>query len=162
MYRQVKCLRPSGSVVVYILKSVTLYLTDDNVSIYIIKELMREERPFTYYSDRPKVQLFQNNVKLTDDTILSECTSTNIEYNGSTILTYHLTAECKEHCSVYYLNQSLRGYPAVCNVHVFSNDTIADLKAAIEESSGIPQQNQALYNCDSEYKPKLHNHTAFV
>ena len=101
------------------------------------------------------MQLFQNNVKLTDEAILSECTSTKIEYNGSTILTYHLTAECREHCSVYYLNQSLRGYPAVCNVHVFSNDTVADLKAAIEESSGIPQQNQALYSCDSGHKLKL-------
>ena len=66
-------------------KSVTLYLPDDNVTIYIIKELMREERPFTYFSDRPKVQLFQNNMKLTDDTILSECTSTKIEYNVSNI-----------------------------------------------------------------------------
>ena len=73
---------------------------------------------------------------------------------NATFLTYHLTAECTEHCSVYYLNQSLRGYPAVCNVHVFSSDTVADLKAAIEESSGIPQQNQALYDCDSGHNPK--------
>ena len=99
-------------------KSVTLYLPDDNVTIYIIKELMREERPFMYYSDRPKVQLFQNNVKLTDDAILSECTSTKIEY-VSTILTYHLTAECREHCSVYYLNQEYIT-ERVCNSHMVS------------------------------------------
>ena len=48
-------------------------------------------------------------------------------------------------------------------MHIFSNDTIADLKAAIEESSGIPQQNQALYNLDynpgiSKRKLELHDH----
>ena len=59
-------------------------------------------------------------------------------------------------------------------MQVLSSDTIADLKAAIEESSGIPPQNQALYDiyesrhnlfgtwydvdCNSRHKLKLHNH----
>ena len=62
----------------------------------------------------------------------------------------------------------------ICDVQVFNTDTIANLKAAIEESSGIPQQNQALYDiyesrhnlfgacydisCNSGHKFKLHNH----
>ena len=155
--KKVASLRPSGSVVVYVnQKNVTLCLPDNDVSISVIKELMREESPFPYYSRDRKVQLFQNDAKLTDDTILSECTSTKIEYDGSTIFTYHFTAEYSKEYSVYYLKQPSRDHttnPVVCRVQVFSSDTILDLKATIEESSGIPQQNQALYDVyEYEYK----------
>ena len=95
-------------------------------------------------------------MKLTDDIMLSECVNTKVEYNGSTVLTYHLTAitlYCK-HYSVHYLNLLVKGYTAVCKVKVFT-DTTADLKVAIEKSSGIPQQNQALY---TEHKFKLQDH----
>ena len=62
----------------------------------------------------------------------------------------------------------------LCDVQVLSTDTIADLKAAIEESSAIPLQNHTLYdiyesehysfgtwhdvNCDSGHKLKLRDH----
>ena len=120
---------------------------------------MRELSPY----DDSEVKLFQNDMELTDGTTLRECTSTKIEYSGSAILTYHLTAEYCEKCTVYSCQQVKWHYPAICDVHVFSNDTIADLKAAIEESSGIPQQNQALYDLDynpgiSKCKLKLHDH----
>ena len=170
--KKVASLRPSGSVVVYIdQKNVTFYLPDNDVSISVIKELMREESPFPYYSRDRKVQLFQNDAKLTDDTMLSECMSTEIKYSGSSILTYHLTAEYSEEYSVYYLDKPSK---VICDVQVLSTDTIAHLKAAIEESSGIPLQNQALYdiyesrhyffgtwydvNCKSGHKLKLHDH----
>ena len=166
---KITTLRPSGSAVVYInRKTVTIYLPDNNVSIFIIKELMRE---FSYYCSDEKVQLSQNDLKLTDDTMLSECTSTVIEYKGSTILTYHFISGHTREYSVHYLKQSVEGDTTVCKVKIFSNDTIADLKAAIEESIGIPQQNQALYecdhrifrarynvNCNSGHKHKLHDH----
>ena len=154
--KKVAILRPSGSAVVYIdQKDVPLYLPDSDVSVFIIKELMRERSQFQYY-DR-KVQLFQNDLKLMDDTMLSECASTKVEYNGSTILTYHFTSEYmySKQYSVCYLKQPSQDHTSntiLCRVHVFSSDTIADLKAAIEESSGIPQQNQALYDCDFEHK----------
>ena len=158
--KNVASLRPAGSAVVYIdQKSIPLYLPDNDVSIFVIKELMRELSPY----DDSKVKLFQNDMELTDGTTLRECTSTKIEYSGSAILTYHLTAEYCEKCTVYSCQQVKWHYPAICDVHVFSNDTIADLKAAIEESSGIPQQNQALYDLDynpgiSKHKLKLHDH----
>ena len=152
--KKVAIYRPSGSAVVYIdQKDVPLYLPDSDVSVFIVKELMRERSQFQYY-DR-KVQLFQNDLKLTDDTMLSECASTKVEYNGSTILTYHFTSEYSKQYSVCYLKQPSQDHTSntiLCRVHVFSSDTIADLKAAIEESSGIPQQNQALYDCDFEHK----------
>ena len=178
-------LRPSGSAVVYIdhklmsstislsvtyknQMSLTLYLPDNHVSIFIIKELMREKveqktavnTAMLCYSEynivEKKVQLFQNDMKLTDDIMLSECMSTKTEYNGCTVLTYHLTAITLygKPYSVHYLNLPVKGYTAVCKVKVF-NDTIADLKVVIEESSGIPQQNQALY---TEHKFKLYDH----
>ena len=167
-----KTIRPSGSAVVYIdQKSTALCLPDNDISIFVIKELMREQSPFNYYSRDRKVQLFQNDAKLTDDTMLSKCTSTEIKCNGSSILTYHLTAEYSEEYSVYYLNKPSK---VICDVQVLRTDTIAHLKAAIEESSDIPPQNQALYdiyesghysfgtwydvNCNSEHKLKLHNH----
>ena len=78
--------------------------------------------------------------------------STNIEYKGSTILTYHFISGYIREYSVHYLRRSVKGDTTVCNVKIYSNDTIADLKAAIEEFSGIPQQNQTLYKCDSGYK----------
>ena len=154
--KKVAILRPSGSAVVYIdQKDGPLYLPDSDVSVFIIKELMRERSQFQYrYYDR-KVQLFQNDLKLTDDTMLSECASTKVEYNRSTIFTYHFTSEYSRHYSVYYLKQPSQDHTSntiLCTVQVFSTDTIADLKAAIEESSGIPQQNQALYSCDFEHK----------
>jgi len=43
-------------------------------------------------------------------------------------------------------------------VQLFSSDTVVDLKAAIEEATGIPQQNQALYDGDSLYRIELHDH----
>ena len=165
-------IRPSGSAVVYIdQKNVTLYLPDNDISISVIKELMKEQSPFQYYSRDRKVQLFQNDAKLTDDTILRECMCTEIKCNGSSILTYHLTAKYSEEYSVYYLDKPSK---VLCYVQVLSTDTIADLKAAIEESSGIPLQNQTLYdiyesrhcffgtwhdvNCKSGHKLKLHDH----
>ena len=160
--KKIARLRPSGSIVVYIhQKSTPLYLPDNDVSIFVIKELMRELSP---YNDS-EVKLFQNDVELADGNTLSECTSTKVEYSGSVILTYHLTDEYCEKCTVYSCQQVKWYYPAVCNVHIFSSDTIADLKAAIEECSGIPQQNQALYDLDyklgiSKRELKLHDHQA--
>ena len=167
-----KAVRPSGSAVVYIdQNSMLLRLPDNDISISVIKELMKEESQFPYYSRDRKVQLFQNDAKLTDDTMLSECMSTEIKYSGSSILTYHLPAEYSEEYSVYYLDKPSK---VLCDVQVLSTDTIADLKAAIEEFSGIPLQNQTLYdvyesqhysfgtwhnvNCDSGHKLKLRDH----
>ena len=147
---KITTLRPSGSAVVYIdRKEVTLYLSDNDVSILVIKELMRE---CSYYYRDEEVQLSQDDLKLTDDTMLSECASTNIEYKGSTILTYHFISGYIREYSVHYLRRSVKGDTTVCNVKIYSNDTIVDLKAAIEKSTGIPQQNQALYECDSGYE----------
>ena len=160
--KKVASLRPSGSIVVYIhQKSTPLYLPDNDVSIFVIKELMRDLSP---HNDS-KVKLFQMDVELADGTTLSECTSRKIEYSGSAILTYHLTAKYCEKCTVYSCQQVKWYYPKICDVHFFSSDTIADLKAAIEECSGIPQQNQALYDLDyklgiSKRKLKLHDHQA--
>ena len=162
--RKVVSIRPSGSAVVYIDQNSTpLCLPDNDISISVIKELMKEQSPFPYYSRDRKVQLFQNDAKLTDDTILRECMSTETKYNGSSILTYHLTAEySEEYCVLYYLDKPSK---VLCDVQVLSTDTIADLKAAIEESSGIPPQNQALYDIyepdtwyDVKYNLKLHDH----
>ena len=143
--KKVTSLWPSGSIVVYIhQKSTPLYLPDNDASIFVIKELMRD---LSQYNDG-KVKLFQNDVELAGDTLLSECTSSRIEYSGSAILTYRLTAEYGERCTVYSCQQVKWYYPEICNVHFFSSDTIADLKATIEECSGIPKQNQALYDLD--------------
>jgi len=50
------------------------------------------------------------------------------------------------------------GSTATTRVQLFSSDTVADLKAAIEEATGIPQQNQALYDGNSLYRIELHDH----
>ena len=99
-----KAIRPSGSAVVYIdQNSMPLCLPDSDIYISVIKELMKEQSPFPYYSIQDRtVQLFQNDAKLTDDTILSECASAKIEYDGSTIFTYHFTSEYSKQYSVYY------------------------------------------------------------
>ena len=77
------------------------------------------------------------------------------EYKGATILTYHFTSE---YSKGYSVNRPLKGAATVCRVQLFSSDTIADLKAAIEEATGIPQQSQALYDGDSVYGIELHDH----
>jgi len=102
-----------------------------------------------------EVQLLQSGLKLADETILSECTSTKIEYKGAVILMYHFTSEYSKEYSIRYLNRPVKGSATICRVQLFSNDTVADLKAAIEEATGIPQQNQALYDGDSLYRIEL-------
>ena len=85
-----KAVRPSGSAVVYIdQNSMPLCLPDNDISISVIKELMKEQSQFPYYSTDRKVQLFQNNAKLTDDAMLSECMSTEIKYSGSSNIPPH-------------------------------------------------------------------------
>ena len=116
--KKVTSLWPSGSIVVYIhQKSTPLYLPDNDASIFVIKELMRD---LSQYNDG-KVKLFQNDVELAGDTLLSECTSSRIEYSGSAILTYRLTAEYGERCTVYSCQQVKWYYPEICNVHFLYN-----------------------------------------
>lgn len=115
-------LQPSGSTVVYIdkdLHPVTFHLPDNVISILIIKELMKEilRADSKLCGDR-EVQLFQSGLKLADDMILSKCASTEIENQGSVILTYNFTSE-------YSKPYSVMGSTATTTVQVFSSDTVA-------------------------------------
>ena len=89
---------------------------------------------------------------------MSECLSTEIEYKGAIILTYHFISEFSKGYSVCYLKRPVKGSTTVCRVQLFSSDTVVDLKAAIEEATGIPQQSQALYDSNLKYRIELHDH----